>query len=258
MSRRRSSRSTSTRAWTRWWTLAWSPGVLRHNHRLRACAHVGLGKAIGVPELGDHLTDRNNFSAAVDDIKTNTRVLAATQVKIRTCIQHSWSPGYPPMVPEELTEANLFAPLDGADIICFDVRPHETSLVVAEETSQRKLPILMDAERRRDGLDELLNLASYVAWKGVSLTPVALVSMLVRLPNIKFIIVTLGEKGCLMLKRSTMDASEAEEIDVESLLESLEQKVGLNSSMPKCIASKVWYLSWMCFLLESGSFGLSL
>lgn len=41
------------------------------------------------------------------------------------------------------------------------------------------------------------------AWTGASSTPVALVSMLLRLPNIKFIIVTLGEKGCLMLERST-------------------------------------------------------
>lgn len=76
------------------------------------------------------------------------------------------------------------------------------------------------------------------AWTGASSIPVALVSMLLILPNIKFVIVTLGEKGCLMLERSTTDASEADEIDVENLLESLEQKVELSSSMPKCIASK--------------------
>jgi sugar/nucleoside kinase (ribokinase family) len=30
-----------------------------------------------------------------------------------------------------------------------------------------------------------------------------MVSILLRLPNVKFVIVTLGEDGCLMLERST-------------------------------------------------------
>ena len=37
------------------------------------------------------------------------------------------------MVPEELTEANLSSALDGADIVYFDVRLHDTALLVAEE-----------------------------------------------------------------------------------------------------------------------------
>ncbi|KAF0900839.1 hypothetical protein E2562_035475 [Oryza meyeriana var. granulata] len=193
-------------------------------------------------ELQDDGVDTSYILVAEEGNSPFTYIIVDNQTKTRTCIH---TPGYPPMVPEELTQANLFAALDDVDIVYFDVRLHETALVVAEEASQRKLPILIDAERKRDGLDELLNFASYVvcsakfpqAWTGASSTPVALVSMLLRLPNIKFIIATLGEKGCLMLERSITDASEAEEIDVESLLESLEQKVVL-SSMPKCIASK--------------------
>lgn len=40
------------------------------------------------------------------------------------------------------------------------------------------------------------------AWTGAPSVPSALVSMLLRLPKIKFVIVTLGEDGCLMLERS--------------------------------------------------------
>jgi hypothetical protein len=36
-------------------------------------------------------------------------------------------------VPEELTKANLSSALDGADIVYFDVRLHDTALLVAEE-----------------------------------------------------------------------------------------------------------------------------
>ena len=37
------------------------------------------------------------------------------------------------MSPEELTKENLSAALDGADIVYFDVRLHDTALVVAQE-----------------------------------------------------------------------------------------------------------------------------
>lgn len=40
------------------------------------------------------------------------------------------------------------------------------------------------------------------AWTEAASIPSALVSILVRLPKIKFVIVTLGEDGCLMLERS--------------------------------------------------------
>ncbi|KAK3123212.1 hypothetical protein QOZ80_8AG0626310 [Eleusine coracana subsp. coracana] len=205
-------------------------------------ANDAMGRSI-LKELQEDGVDTSYMVVSEDGNSSFTYIIVDNQTKTRTCIH---TPNYPPMVPEELTKENLFAALDSADIVYFDARLPETALVVAEEASQRKIPILIDAERKREGLDELLNFASYVvcsakfpqAWTGASSVPVALVSMLLRLPNIKFVIVTLGEKGCIMLERSMTDASEAEERDVEILVESLEKKVDQSSTGPKCIASK--------------------
>lgn len=50
--------------------------------------------------------------------------------KTRTCIH---TPGYPPLEPNELSQSSLCSALDGARLVYFDVRLHETAIVVAEE-----------------------------------------------------------------------------------------------------------------------------
>lgn len=112
---------------------------------------------------------------------------------------------------------------------------------------RKNIPILIDAERPREGLDDLLKLADYVvcsakfpaSWTKASTVPQALVSMLLRLPNIKFVIVTLGKDGCIMLERSVDAGPSTEEVDVDSLLESLEIKRDKSVSIPTCISSSV-------------------
>lgn len=76
---------------------------------------------------------------------------------------------------------------------------------------RRKIPILIDAERPREGLDDLLKLADYAvcsakfpqAWTDAPSFASALVSVMLRLPNLRFVIVTLGGEGSIMLERST-------------------------------------------------------
>ncbi|XP_070012188.1 uncharacterized protein LOC107819257 isoform X2 [Nicotiana tabacum] len=173
-----------------------------------------------------------------------TYIIVDNQTKTRTCIH---TPGYPPMIPTDLSQSNLLSSLDGAKLVYFDGRLHETAAVVAEEANTRGIPILIDAERKREGLDHLLSFASYVVcstkfpqeWTDASSIPSALLSMLLRLPKVKFVIVTLGEDGCLMLQRTEMDNQDLEERDVDDLFEKLNQKKDTNATSPACISSNV-------------------
>ncbi|PIN17731.1 Ribokinase [Handroanthus impetiginosus] len=170
-----------------------------------------------------------------------TYVIVDEQTKTRTCIH---TPGYPPMIPDELTESNLLAALDGARLVYFDGRLHDTALVVAQEATRRGIPILIDAEGKGEGLDDLLNLSTYAicsakfpeAWTDAPSLPGALVSMLLKLPKIKFVVVTLGEDGCLMLERSSENGL-SEEVYVDDLLETLKHKKDSNMTLPTCISS---------------------
>ncbi|MCH83485.1 5-dehydro-2-deoxygluconokinase, partial [Trifolium medium] len=129
-----------------------------------------------------------------------TYIIADSQTKSRTCIH---TPGFPPMKPDDLTESSLLSALNGTKIAYLDGRLHETALVVAHEAVKKNIPILMDAERLREGLDDLIKVVDYVVWTEAATVPKSLVYMLLRLPKVKFVIVTLGKDGCIMLERTT-------------------------------------------------------
>ncbi|XP_057965197.1 uncharacterized protein LOC131155800 [Malania oleifera] len=175
-------------------------------------------------------------------------VIVDSQTKTRTCIH---TPGHPPMIPEDLSPSSLFFALEGARLAYFDVRLPETALVVAREAARKNIPILIDAERKREGLDDLLNLASYVvcaekfpqAWTEELSVPSALVSMLLSLPNVKFVIVTLGGDGCVMIERSTNQDQDSQEMDIDMLLDSLKQRKDDNTAIPTCLSSPTTKLS---------------
>lgn len=205
-------------------------------------ANDAQGRSL-LAELEGDGVDTSYIVVAEEGNSPFTYIIVDNQTKTRTCIH---TPGNPAMVPEELARSKLSSALDGASLAYFDGRLWETALVVAQEASRRRIPILIDAERPREGLDDLLNLATYVVcsekfpqvWTNAPSVSSALVSILGRLPNVKFVIVTLGEKGCILLEKSTTEASEMEKTEVDSLLESLRTKVGGSSGIPTCISSE--------------------
>ncbi|CAJ1898212.1 unnamed protein product [Sphenostylis stenocarpa] len=188
--------------------------------------------------------DTSFMAVSQEGISPFTYVIVDSQTMSRTCIH---TPGFPPMKPVDLPMSSLLTVLNGARIVYFDGRLHETALVVAHEAVKKNIPILMDAERLREGLDDLLKLSDYVVcsaqfpqvWTEASTVPKALVCMLLRLSNIKFVIVTLGKDGCIMLERSVNEDPSAEEVDVDQLLESLEIRKNSTTHIPTCISSSV-------------------
>ncbi|KAF5482526.1 hypothetical protein F2P56_003086 [Juglans regia] len=199
-------------------------------------------------ELEADGVDTSPFAVSEGGNSPFTYIIVDNQMKTRTCIH---TPGYPPMIPDDLSQASLLSALDGASIVYFDGRVHETASIVAQEAVRQRIPILIDAERVREGLDDLLKLADYAicsakfpqAWTEAPSVPSALVSILLRLPNIKFVIVTLGEDGCIMLERSVDEGPETEEISVDILLESLKQQKDKTTAIPTCISTSVTRLS---------------
>ncbi|OIT38542.1 PREDICTED: ribokinase-like [Nicotiana attenuata] len=175
---------------------------------------------------------------------TISYVIVDSQTKTRTSI---YTPGYPPMVSDDLPESNLLSGLDSVRLVYTDGVLHETALVVAQEAHRRSIPIVIDAERKIEGLDEILHMATYVVcstrfpqiWTEASSIPSALISILLKLPSAKFVIVTLGEDGCIMLERAETGNLQSEEVDIDDLFEKMKQSTVITSTMPTCKSSDV-------------------
>jgi len=134
-----------------------------------------------------------------------TYVIVDREGASRTCIH---TPG-PPLVPEELDANTLETVLEGVQLVYFDGRLTEAALEVMKVAKKKKIPTLVEAERLRPNLEELLEQADYVftsarfpsQWTGEELLGEALLATAARLPEAKFILTTLGNKGSVMVDR---------------------------------------------------------
>ncbi|KAG5592861.1 hypothetical protein H5410_043375 [Solanum commersonii] len=197
------------------------------------------GKAI-LEELEADGVDTSFMVVSEGGHSTFSYVIVDSQAKTRTCI---YTPGYPPMIPEDLSKSNLSSVLDDVRFVYFDGVLQETellsALVVAREAHRRNIPIVIDAESKRERVDDLLNLATYVVWTEAPSIPAALVSVLLKLPNIKFVIVTLGEDGCMMLERAEAEDLQSEEIDVDELFQKMKQSIDTDATSATSISSDI-------------------
>ncbi|XP_049376625.1 uncharacterized protein LOC125841515 isoform X1 [Solanum stenotomum] len=205
------------------------------------------GKAI-LEELEADGVDTSFMVVSEGGHSTFSYVIVDSQAKTRTCI---YTPGYPPMIPEDLSKSNLSSALDDVRFVYFDGVLQETellsALVVAREAHRRNIPIVIDAESKRERVDDLLNLATYVVcsarfpqvWTEAPSIPAALVSVLLKLPNIKFVIVTLGEDGCMMLERAEAEDLQSEEIDVDDLFKKMKQSIDTGATSATSISSDI-------------------
>ncbi|KAL8106680.1 hypothetical protein AgCh_023433 [Apium graveolens] len=211
-------------------------------------------------ELQADSVDTSFLVVSKDGNSPFTYIIVDSETKTRTCIH---TPGFPPMIPDDISKTNLSAALDGVRLLYSDVRLHETAIVIAQEANRMGIPMLIDAEKKREGLDDLLSLTDYVicsakfpqAWTEASSIPKALVCMLLKLPKVKFVIVTLGEDGCLMLERC-LDGVQSEELDADSQYELMKKKRDSNKSIPTCISSNQLQLSAEGIGLVNGRFYL--
>ncbi|BAT85604.1 hypothetical protein VIGAN_04316700 [Vigna angularis var. angularis] len=66
------------------------------------------------------------------------------------------------MMLDDLPQSKLLSAFDGARLVYFDGMFPETALFVAQEAARNNIPILVEAESPREGLDELMKLADFV------------------------------------------------------------------------------------------------
>ncbi|XP_054792221.1 uncharacterized protein LOC129297901 isoform X2 [Prosopis cineraria] len=164
------------------------------------------GRAV-LEELEADGVDTFFFVVSEEGCSPFSYVIIDSQAKTRACI---FTAGYPPMMPEDLSRDSLLSALDGARLVYFDGRMHETALLIARE-----------------------------AWTEAASIPRAMVSILLKLPKLKFVIATLGENGSMMLEQCMDDGPQTEEMDVDRSFESLVRQKDDSIAKPTCIATHV-------------------
>jgi sugar/nucleoside kinase (ribokinase family) len=137
-----------------------------------------------------------------------TYIIVDKETNTRTCIH---TPG-DVFAPEEMTQDMVDSILEGASAVYFDGRLAEAAAILAKAAREKGIPVLVEAERLRPGLDVLLHHADYVItsahfpqqWTGKENVADAMVEILGSLPHACWISTTLGSRGALLLENTDL------------------------------------------------------
>eukprot|EP00884_Botryococcus_braunii_P008294 jgi/Botrbrau1/17466/Bobra.0054s0053.1 len=117
--------------------------------------------------------------------------------------------------------------LEGASLVYFDGRLTDAAVLLAQAARKANIPVLVEGERLRPGLDQLLEEADYVStsarfpkeWTGELQLGDALTVLLQRLPRVRWLVTTLGPQGAVYIERvEGEEAKGAEEVSLDALL----------------------------------------
>lgn len=179
-----------------------------------------------------------------------TFVLISEDDHSRTCIHHPLSQ---PFLVEELEQSWL----EEMRFLFLDSRHVEVALSVALYAKQHQIPILLDIEKPREGMNDFLTLCSMVntsstfptSYTGKLDLVEAIEEMLHRHSQIDWIVTTLGSRGAILIERSrsTCDHSDVDCFTSLSDLESKSEEVNRSSD---CLVSvqvqKEDLIIWFC------------
>eukprot|EP00930_Biecheleria_cincta_P001502 TRINITY_DN102640_c0_g1_i1.p1 TRINITY_DN102640_c0_g1~~TRINITY_DN102640_c0_g1_i1.p1 ORF type:complete len:741 (+),score=108.03 TRINITY_DN102640_c0_g1_i1:53-2275(+) len=181
-----------------------------------------MGKGI-INELKADGVITDAIVLAPDSPSACTSILVDQQTVTRTCINT-------PMSRDMKTEEAL-AQLDAlfghehseeAKLLHLDCRHPDAAVALAGAVRHRQnVLITMDAERPRPGLEELLQLSDVIfcnsrfpaLWTGESGVPAGLQAILDRCPRARFVVMTRGERGSMLMCR----ASEIDNLQADAL-----------------------------------------
>jgi len=142
-----------------------------------------------------------------------TYIIVDKEGESRTCIH---TPG-PEMELSEMTADLIASTLEGARLVYFDGRLTEAAVLLARAAREAGVQVLVEAERIRPGLDDLLPLADFIVtskhfpmdFTGEPNVADAALVMMDMLPNAKTMITTLGSKGSFLIERAEGEGLES-------------------------------------------------
>lgn len=207
---------------------------------LTAAARLGLETHLVSKVGADSIGEEIEQELLADGVQTSfllkakgypspfTYIIVEKEGGTRTCI-HTPGAAYS---PEDLNQHTIDSILCNARLVYFDGRLTESAIVLARAARKRQIPVLVEAERLRPNLEVLLQEADYVCtsghfpqqWTGEATLGDALHTALSRLPNVKWLVTTLGKRGSVLLEHHPSQQSTDEAV-LDDLLNSMLEEV---------------------------------